>query len=132
MRAVLSNLRQFNLLTASLRLLLAMVGGGVVGYGRSKQNRSAGFRTYILISIGAAMAVLLTLYMYDIAAITAAIERESAKVYDIDVERTERKDDKVPSAIFILQLSRDNHSHSSILTSVAALPCVVCVQELIA
>ena len=65
MQAVLSSLRQFNLATACLRLLLAMAGGGVVGYGRSKQARSAGFRTYILISIGAAMAVLLTLYMYD-------------------------------------------------------------------
>ena len=52
-------------------------------------------------------------------------------MYDIDVERTERRAEKYPSAIFILQLSRDNHSHSSILTTVAALPCVACVQELI-
>ncbi len=243
MQAVLSNLRQFNLATACLRLLLAMAGGGVVGYGRSKQARSAGFRTYILISIGAAMAVLMTLYMYDmllgpwaavteevglkfdasrmassvitgigflgagiiikvahqqvnglttatglfatvimglaagagfyecvlvalaliilvlnvmspleilfkrrlrnitlnvefhsvadIDAITAAIEGEGAKVYDIDVECAERKDAKCASAIFILQMSRDNHSHSSMLTSVAALPCVLSVQELI-
>ena len=65
MQAALSSIGQFNLASACLRLLLAMVGGGVVGYGRSKQARSAGFRTYILISIGAAMAVLMTLYMYD-------------------------------------------------------------------
>ena len=51
--------------------------------------------------------------------------------YDIDVERTERKDDRYPSAIFILKLSRQNHSHSGILTSVAALGCVHSVWELI-
>jgi len=67
----------------------------------------------------------------DIARITRAIESEGAKVYDIDVERTERKDDRYPSAIFILQLARTNHSHSGMLSSVAELPCVHSVQELI-
>ena len=67
----------------------------------------------------------------DIGTITSAIEAEGATVYDIDVERTERKDEKYPSAIFILQLSRDNHSHSGMLTSVAELGCVHSVQELI-
>jgi len=67
----------------------------------------------------------------DIARITRAIEKEGARVYDIDVERTERKDDRYPSAIFILQLARRNHSHSGMLSSVAELPCVHSVQELI-
>ena len=62
---MLFGLGQFSLATAALRLVLAGVSGGVVGYGRSKKARQAGLRTYILISIGAAMAVLLTLYMYD-------------------------------------------------------------------
>ena len=38
----------------------------------------------------------------DIASITSAIEAQHARVYDIDIERTERKDEKYPSAIFIL------------------------------
>jgi len=67
----------------------------------------------------------------DIAGITRAIEGEGARVYDIDVERTERKDNKYPSAIFILQLARTNHSHSAMLSSVAELSCVHSVQELI-
>ena len=243
MLAAIEALRRFSFATAALRLVLAMLSGGVVGYGRTKKARSAGLRTYMLISIGAAMAVLLTQFQYemlngpwaavtdevglkfdasrmassvitgigflgagiiikvahqqvnglttstglvatvimglaagagfyegvivsmllivvvlnvmspleiafkrrlrnitlnvefasveDIGAITEAIEAEGAKVYDIDVERTERKDDKYPSAIFILQLSRDNHSHSGMLTSVAELACVRSVQELI-
>ena len=64
MGAVLQRLRQFSFLSALLRLLLAMLSGGVVGFGRSQKARAAGFRTYMLISIGAAMAVLLTQYQY--------------------------------------------------------------------
>ena len=37
MVAALLSLRKFNFLTAALRLLLAMAGGGIVGYGRSRQ-----------------------------------------------------------------------------------------------
>ena len=244
MAAMGESLRQFNGLSMVLRLLLAMVSGGVVGFGRSKKARAAGFRTYILISLGAAMAVLLTQYQYqmltgpwapvveeagmkfdasrlaaqvitgigflgagiiikvahqqvnglttatglfasvmmgiaagagfyecvlvalllivvvlnvmsplefaykrrlrnitlnvefnnvdDIDEITRVIEKQSATVYDIDIERTERKDGKYPSAIFILKLSRTNHSHSGMLSSVAELSCVRSVQELIA
>ena len=69
----------------------------------------------------------------DIDEITRVIENEHAKIYDIDIERTETtKTGKLPSAIFILQLSRENHSHSGMLTTLAELPCVSSVQELIA
>lgn len=243
MGAVLDSLQQFNIASMLFRLLLAVISGGIVGYGRSKKARAAGFRTYMLISVGAAMAVLLTLFQYqmllgpwadvveevglkydasrlassvitgigflgagiiikvahqqvnglttstglfatmvmglacgagfyecvivtlllivlvlnimspmefgfkrrlrnitlnvefnsveDISDITQAMEAEGAKVYDIDVERTQRKKEEYPSAIFILQLSRDNHSHSGMLSSVAELQCVHSVQELI-
>lgn len=244
MQAVLEELREFSFASALLRMTLAMLCGGIVGYGRSKQARAAGLRTYMLICVGAAMAVLLTQYQYqmltgpwaavveevgmkfdasrlaaqvitgigflgagiiikvahqqvnglttatglfasvmmgiaagagfyecvlvalllivvvlnvmsplefaykrrlrnitlnvefnhvnDIDEITRVIEKQSATVYDIDIERTERKDGKYPSAIFILKLSRTNHSHSGMLSSVAELSCVHSVQELIA
>ena len=237
-------LREFRCATVILRLVLAVICGGVVGYGRSQKARAAGFRTYILISIGAAMAVLLTLYEYrmlntlwadtvsrvgmkfdasrlasqvltgigflgagiiikvahqqvsglttatglfatvcmgiacgagfyelvlitlllivvvlnvmapleilfkrrlrnitlnveftelaDVQAITEVIQAQAARIYDIDVERTERSGNKWPSAIFILQLSKENHSHSGMLSAVAELNCVRSVQELIA
>ena len=240
----LSGLTRFSFATAAARLALAAAGGGVVGYGRSKKARAAGLRTYILISIDAAMAVLLTLYEYrmlntlwadtvsrvgmkfdasrlasqvltgigflgagiiikvahqqvsglttatglfatvcmglacgagfyelvlitlllivvvlnvmapleilfkrrlrnitlnveftelaDVQAITEVIQAQAARIYDIDVERTERSGNKWPSAIFILQLSKENHSHSGMLSAVAELNCVRSVQELIA
>ena len=65
MQALLGNLRQFSFASAVVRLLLAMLTGGIVGFGRSQKNRAAGFRTYMLISVGAAMAVLLTQYQYN-------------------------------------------------------------------
>ena len=229
----LDPLREFNFWTVLLRLFLALVSGAVIGYGRSKKDRNAGFRTYILISVGAAMAVLLTLYLNalrdwskfdasrlasqvvtgigflgagiivkaahhqvqglttatglfstvcmslaagagfyelvvialitivvvlnvmwpletlykrrlrnitlnvefnsvdDLNEIADTIRARDASVYEIDVERTERIGDKYPSAIFILQLSKTDHSHSAMLSSIAELGCVQSVQELI-
>ena len=237
-------LREFSFGSAVLRLMLALVCGGVVGYGRSKMDRSAGLRTYMLISVGAAMAVLISLYecrmfhtlwapiveevgekfdasrlasqtitgigflgagiiikiahqqvqglttatglfatvcmgiaagagfyelvipvvivivlvlnvmapleitfkrklrnitlnvefnsVEDISLITRVMQEQHAKVYEIDVERSQRSGDKYPSAIFIVKLSKENHSHSGMLSSVAELSCVRAVHELIA
>ncbi|MCR5577006.1 MAG: MgtC/SapB family protein [Oscillospiraceae bacterium] len=232
-------LRQFTFGSVVLRLLLALVSGGVIGYGRSRKNCAAGLRTYMLISLGAALAITVTLYEYqmlhstwadivavvgdkfdatrlasqavtgigflgagtilkvahqqvkglttatglfatvcmslaagagfyecvitvlllivlvlnimtpleigfkrrlrnitlnvqmdsveDVAAVSEAIEAQNATIYETDVEKV-----KSPaSAIFILQMSRSNSSHSGMLSSVAELACVRSVQELI-
>lgn len=42
-----------------IRLLLAIVIGGIVGYDREFKNRPAGFRTHILVCIGATVAALI-------------------------------------------------------------------------
>ena len=232
-------LRQFTFGSLVLRLLLALASGGVIGYRRSKKSCAAGLRTYMLISLGAALSIAITLYEYqmlhsawaetvavvgekfdasrlaaqavtgigflgagtilkvahqqvkglttatglfatvcmslaagagfyecvitvllltvlvlnvmapleilfkrrlrnitlnvemndveDVGVITEAIEAQHAQIYEIDVERT-----KSPaSAIFILQMSRSNSSHSGMLSAVAELGCVRSVQELI-
>ena len=239
MLPALDPLREFTFAGVVVRLLLAMTCGGVIGYGRSKKNCAAGLRTYILISLGAALSVLLTLYEHrmlntqwaatvaavgqkfdasrlaaqaitgigflgagtilktahqqisglttatgllanvcmslaagagyyelvvlvliiivvvlngmsplelrfkrrlrnitlsvemndvqDVSTVISAIERENATVYDVDVESVTEP----VSAIFILQMSRNNSSHSSMLSSVAELACVRSVHELI-
>ena len=53
MAAVLAYLKEFNFLSAVVRLILAMACGSVVGFGRSKKKQNAGLRTYVLTSIGA-------------------------------------------------------------------------------
>ncbi|MCR4704093.1 MAG: MgtC/SapB family protein [Saccharofermentans sp.] len=57
---IVETLNSFNLVSVIVRLLLAMASGGLIGYGRSRKERSAGFRTYMLISIGAALTILIS------------------------------------------------------------------------
>ena len=46
-----------------LRLLVATVCGGVIGIERGKKNRPAGFRTYILVCVGASLTMILSEYI---------------------------------------------------------------------
>lgn len=48
----------------AVRLLIAAICGGVIGIERGKKNRAAGFRTYILVCVGAALTVVLSTYMF--------------------------------------------------------------------
>ena len=60
------------------------------------------------------------------------IKKERATIYDIDVERTKREGSKYPAAVIVLQMARDNASHSGMLSSIAELPSVHTIQELLA
>ena len=243
MKEVFNYLHEFNMVSAVIRLVLAMICGAVVGYGRTKKARAAGLRTYMLVSIGSAMATLIALYeqemintswsavagaagakmdvariiaqivvgigflgagtiikashqevkglttatglfaamcmgmatgigfyeiviialvivelflnafssiegefkrklrnitlnveftsVEDISKISDVIVSKDAQIFDIDIERMEPDKDKMPNAIFIVKLGKKSHSHSAMLTSVAELPCVYSVQELI-
>ena len=227
-----------------LRLALAMLCGGVIGYGRSRKQRPTGLRTYMLVCLGAACAVLVSLYLYQmlqgqwaaavkesgakvdparIAAQTIAgigflgagiiikvshsqvsglttatglfaavcmglasgfgfyvcvvpvliivalvlnvmsplegefkrklrnltltvefdetcnidtirqvMEEQGATIYDIDIERAETTEKHYASAMFTVKLGKENHSHSSMITTVAELDCVHGVREIIA
>ena len=227
-----------------LRLVLAMACGGVIGYGRSKKERPAGLRTYMLVCLGGATAVLVSLYLYrmltgqwadttaevgmkydaariaasavtgigflgagiiikvshsqvsglttatglfasvsmgiacgfgfyecvipvliiiavvlnlmsplegefkrklrnltltveynessDMDTIRRAIEAQGATIFDIEVEHPEKTAKHNASAMFVMKLSRENHSHSGMLTTVAELDCVHAVREIIA
>lgn len=50
-----------------LRLLIAALLGGVIGYERESHNGAAGLRTHILIATAAALFTLLAFELYDIA-----------------------------------------------------------------
>ena len=50
-------------LTITVRLVLAMLCGGVIGLERERKRRPAGFRTHILICLGAAMTTLASQYL---------------------------------------------------------------------
>ena len=50
-------------LSVTVRLVLAVVCGGIVGIERERKRRPAGFRTHILICLGAAMTTLTSQYL---------------------------------------------------------------------
>lgn len=45
-----------------LRLILAIIVGGLIGYEREYKNRPAGFRTHILVCVGATVISMIQLY----------------------------------------------------------------------
>lgn len=45
-----------------IRLVLAVILGGVVGFERESHRRPAGFRTHILVCVGAALAMMVSAY----------------------------------------------------------------------
>ena len=56
-------LEDLNLVSIILRLTLAVIFGGIIGYGRERERRPAGLRTHILVSIGATLAMITNIYM---------------------------------------------------------------------
>ena len=58
-----ANLRELNLFSMMLRVVLAMIVGGIIGFEREKKGRPAGFRTYMLVAVGATLTVILSQYL---------------------------------------------------------------------
>ncbi len=54
---------RIELLSVAIRLVLAVICGGFIGIERERKRRPAGFRTHILICLGAAMATLTSQYI---------------------------------------------------------------------
>lgn len=59
------NLSSINDTTIILRLLLAVVFGGVIGFERGRAGRPAGLRTHILVCLGSALAIMTNQYVFE-------------------------------------------------------------------
>ena len=64
MLETLDILREFNTTSVFFRLTMAMVFGGLMGLERGSKRRPAGFRTYLLVCLGAALTMVLSQYCY--------------------------------------------------------------------
>lgn len=64
MLSVFDGLRSVTTLSVFVRLACAFICGGIIGIERSYKRRPAGFRTHILICIGAAITTLTSQYLY--------------------------------------------------------------------
>jgi len=52
-------------LEALIRILIALVCGGIIGYEREHKNRPAGLRTHMLVCIGAALVMIVSQYLFE-------------------------------------------------------------------
>lgn len=57
-------LRGMDFLSVTFRVLLALVCGGMIGIERAEKRRPAGFRTHILICLGAAVAAMTSVHLF--------------------------------------------------------------------
>lgn len=73
-------LHEFNYVTICIRLILAIIAGGIIGSERGKHGSAAGLRTHILVCVGATMTALTGYYVYEILNISVDIMRLAAQV----------------------------------------------------
>lgn len=69
-----------NLISVTFRLFLAVIFGGVIGLERGATKHPAGFRTHILVCVGAALAMLTNQYIYETMTNVADPSRMGAQV----------------------------------------------------
>jgi len=77
---MIDNLQDITMNTIIIRLLLAVLLGGIIGMQRNITNHPAGFRTYILVCVGSALAMLTNQYMCDVLGYEGDIGRLGAQV----------------------------------------------------
>ena len=114
---------EFTFASVVFRLLLAALAGGIVGYGRSQKNQTAGLRTFIICGVGAALATLLAFYQYEM--LTGAWATGASIKYDAS-----RYSAAVISGIGFLaagSIVRASHQQISGLTTAIGLFAVVCM-----
>ncbi len=80
MLALFNGFRTINVVTIALRMTLAMICGGVIGLEREYKRRPAGFRTHILVCLGAAMTTLTSQYLYLVLHLYTDMARLGAQV----------------------------------------------------
>ena len=73
-------LREINMVSIIIRLTLATLCGGLIGIERGRKKRPAGFRTHILVCIGATITMITNQYVVDIMGATADPTRLGAQV----------------------------------------------------
>ncbi len=64
----------------ALKLILAVIFGGIIGIERGRKRRPAGYRTHIIVCMGATLAMCISRYAFDILKVNTDISRLGAQV----------------------------------------------------
>ena len=59
-------LREVTYLAVALRILVAMVVGGLIGMERGRKNRAAGLRTYMLVCVGSCLIMMTNQFIFQV------------------------------------------------------------------
>ena len=59
-------LRELNVYSIVLRIILSTLIGGALGLERERKNRPAGFRTYMLVCLGSALVMMTNQYVFQV------------------------------------------------------------------
>lgn len=73
-------LRELNMYSIIFRFILCMLCGGIIGIEREKKHRTAGFRTHILVCVGAAVAMMTGQFIFETMSHTADPARLGAQI----------------------------------------------------
>lgn len=60
---IIDYLREVNCMSIVVRLMLAILCGGVIGFERGRKGKAAGFRTHILVCIGSTLVMITNQYI---------------------------------------------------------------------
>ncbi|MBR5975489.1 MAG: MgtC/SapB family protein [Clostridiales bacterium] len=80
MLSIFDGIRDITTLSTLIRLFMAVILGGAIGLERSYKNRPAGFRTHILVCVGATIASMTGIYLYLNMKLPTDISRLGAQV----------------------------------------------------
>lgn len=109
-----------------IRLFLAVLIGGAIGYEREFKNRPAGFRTHILVCVGATVVSLIQSHMAETAMNNIILHPELSNVIKVDYARLGAQ---VITGVGFLGAGTILHDKGSIkgLTTAASIWVVACV-----
>lgn len=65
MKEFFEMLGQYNILSIVVRLVLALVCGGIIGIERGRKHRPAGFRTHMIVCVGSALTMLISQHLLE-------------------------------------------------------------------
>ena len=80
MKELLASLHEINLMSITVRLLMATIFSGVIGMERVSKRRPAGFRTHILVCVGAVLVMMTNQYMVEKLGYSTDASRLGAQV----------------------------------------------------
>ncbi|MFD3158466.1 MgtC/SapB family protein [Haloimpatiens sp. FM7330] len=109
-----------------VRIGLAIIIGGIIGYEREAHNRPAGFRTHILVCMGAVVVSMIQIYCIEQVDTILLIKPELTNILKVDIGRLGAQ---VITGVGFLGAGTILHEKGSVkgLTTAASIWVVACI-----